>query len=88
MKSFLKTKYSYDFCTTCIQITFPGQSMLQSDENDILGELQKFGPVELIRFEGDKALVRFFNLSSSFLCYNLLNGKTYMGKPVDIIFIN
>ena len=46
------------------------------------------GPVDVIKFEGDKAMVRFFNLHSSFLCYNLLNGKQYLGKPVDIIFIN
>ena len=56
-------------------------------------ELSKFGVIDQIQIkkigekDEGKVLVKFFNISSAFVCYNLLNGKKYFGTPVDILFI-
>ena len=61
---------------------------------EIEAELSKFGCIEQLRIpklgEPDEgfAFVRFSTISSSFCCYNLLNGKPYMGKEVEILFVN
>lgn len=35
-----------------------------------------------------KAYVEFEEIISAFLCYNLLNGRLYMGFPVEINFFD
>lgn len=56
-------------------------------------ELSKFGVIDqiIIKKIGEKdegkILIKYFNISSAFVCYNLLNGKKYMDTPVDILFI-
>ena len=56
-------------------------------------ELSKFGPIEQIKIttlndgkpeEIGRVLVKFSLITSAFGCYNLLNGKPYLGKPIDI----
>ena len=63
----------------------------------MLYELEKFGKIQSIKIprlgsekeeEIGKVMVTFINVDAAFACYNLLNGKKYMGKPVDILFIN
>ena len=65
---------------------------------DLMYELQKFGEIDEIRIpklhevqnpdEAGQVYVNFVNIASAFICYNLLNGKPYLGKPVGIKFIN
>lgn len=62
---------------------------------DMRHELAKFGPVQSLKLASDpsdenfgKVLVSYHNLSSAFVCYNLLNGKNYMDHPVQILFVN
>ena len=59
---------------------------------DMRMELSKFGPISTMKLAlaGDnkeKVLVSFHNLASAFVCYNLLNGKIYLGHKVSIVFI-
>jgi len=67
--------------------------------HDFNFELSKFGPIDTLKVvrpsdkgvkEDDigKVFVRFFSVSAAFSCYNLLNGKPFLGKAVDILFIN
>lgn len=35
-----------------------------------------------------KAYAEFEAITSAFACYNLLNGKTFMGLPVEINFVD
>jgi hypothetical protein len=66
---------------------------------DLEFELSKFGPIQELKVnrlndnrvkpeEKGKLFVKFINVASAFCCYNLLNGKPYLDKPVDILFIN
>ena len=65
---------------------------------DIMFELSKFGEIEKIRIpkmheaqnrdDVGQVYVNFINIASAFICYNLLNNKPYLGKPVEIKFIN
>lgn len=62
---------------------------------DMRYELSKFGSIESLKLAADatdenygKVLVTYHNLSSAFVCYNLLNGKSYLGQPVQILFVN
>lgn len=55
--------------------------------HDMRVELQKFGIIDLLvvprvkteKHEPGKVYVNFVNVASAFSCYNLLNGKPYMG---------
>lgn len=56
-------------------------------------ELSKFGPIRTIKLavggeHRGKIIVGYHNLSSAFMCYNLLNNQKYMGHPVTITFID
>jgi hypothetical protein len=35
-----------------------------------------------------KAFAEYEEVTSAFACYNLLNGKCFMGQPVEINFFN
>ena len=67
--------------------------------NDFYFELSKFGPIDTLRIpkpsdigvkedEIGSVFVKFFSLSSAFSCYNLLNGKPFLSKGMDILFVN
>ena len=108
IKKYLKTQYHYEFCTTCVSISFKAFEDKATKERilggsdadyenfltDIRFELSKFGPIEQLKVpklneqnmgvksesdEPGKAYVEFLNVSSAFACYNLLNGKPYLG---------
>ena len=71
--------------------------------NNVQYEINKFGVVQDIKivrntqekmeeqndlYEIGKVYVRFLFVSSAFACYNLLNGRKFMGEQVDILFID
>ena len=68
---------------------------------DLTEELSKIGAIKSLIFPKTqdqmqtttvkasaigKAYIEFEEVTSSFTCYNLLNGKAFMGKPVEINF--
>lgn len=68
---------------------------------DIILELSKFGrirstqlprPNDMLRNKAikesalGKAFVEFEEIASAFACYNLLNNRPFLGKPVEIDF--
>ena len=74
-------------------------NMFMTFKNDIEFELSKFGPIEELKIkqlsdpnqkdeDKGKVLVKFISIESAFCCYNLLNGKPYLQKPVHILFVN
>lgn len=113
VKQYLKEKFQYEFCTTCIKIEITafiqdpalcakylgGQSSNPdyiAFVKDFESELQKFGPIEELvvplmsespKEEKAHVKVKFMTIQSAFCCYNLLNNKPYLGKPVNILFI-
>lgn len=74
---------------------------LESIEEDILYELSKFGKIKSLTVPKSndviststvkkssigKAYAEFEEVTSAFVCYNLLNSKPFMGQPVEINF--
>eukprot|EP00347_Sterkiella_histriomuscorum_P022214 403331270 len=70
---------------------------------DLTQELQKFGKIRTLLLPRSldmmqtstvkpsaigKAFVEFEEVTSGFACYNLLNGRQFMGMPVEINFYN
>ena len=70
-------------------------------KEDVLQELKKFGKIVSFTFPNmydlnqtstikesalGKAYVEFEEISSAFACYNMINERNYMGKPVEIEF--
>ena len=68
---------------------------------DVLQELKKFGRIVSFTFPRledltqtstikesalGKAYVEFEEISSAFACYNMINERNFMGKPVEIEF--
>ena len=75
-----------------------GKDHYEEFKADLMHELSKFGDIDAIKIpklhevqnpsEVGQVYVNFINIASAFICYNLLNAKMYMGKPVGIKFIN
>jgi len=75
----------------------------ESIQQDVLGELKKFGKIISFIFPTlndlkktstikqsalGKAFVEFEELSSAFICFNLLNERRFLNQPVKVEFFS